>query len=236
MPISTKSKKTPSQRDKYTYKDLMSCKNNDGKVHFYATILDAQFPHKSFKSDKYVCSMKIADQSCNIEKSNGWVKHCTLVLFANKFEDLPISQKVGDIIRIHRATVGEYKGSKQFTANVFFNSSWAMFAPSVPKKSSIDIEFRPYQFFGKALSFDNSECKILRGLRKWANSSFENHTMLSDQFITRLSDLKGIQQDEKHFDFDLQVKVLQMVKLDDYTSECRVIDDSNEIWHVQVLN
>ena len=27
-----------------------------------------------------------------------------------------------------------------------------------------------------------------------------------------------------------------MLKLDDYTSECRVIDQSNEIWHVQVLN
>ena len=60
--------------------------------------------------------------------------------------------------------------------------------------------------------------------------------MLSDQFITNLSDLNSIQQDERHFDFDLQVKVLQMLKLDDYTSECRVIDQSNEIWHVQVLN
>ena len=60
--------------------------------------------------------------------------------------------------------------------------------------------------------------------------------MLSDQFITNLSDLKSIQQDDRHIDFDLQVKVLQMLKLDDYTSECRVIDESNEIWHVQVLN
>ena len=34
----------------------------------------------------------------------------------------------------------------------------------------------------------------------------------------------------------MQVKVLQMLKLDDYTSECRVIDQSNEIWHVQILN
>ena len=99
--------------------------------------------------------------------------------------------------------MGEYKGQKQFTANIFFNSSWAIFAPSVPKKSSIDVEFRPYQFFGKALSFDNLELKILRNLRKWVSSSFENHSMLSDQFITNLSDLKSIQQDDRHFDFDL---------------------------------
>ena len=97
----------------YEYQDLDSCKQGTDKVHFYAVILDAQFPHKSFKSDKYVCSMKIADASCKIRHiDGGLVNHSTLVLFANKFEDLPISQRVGDIIRIHRATVGEYKDQK----------------------------------------------------------------------------------------------------------------------------
>jgi hypothetical protein len=94
----------------YNYSDLGSCQPGADKVHFYAVILDAQFPHKSFKSDKYVCSMKIADASCSISNRDvGLVNHTSLVLFANKFEDLPISQRVGDIIRVHRATVGEYK-------------------------------------------------------------------------------------------------------------------------------
>tara|TARA_B110000285_G_C14872199_1_gene489764 strand:+ start:301 stop:468 length:168 start_codon:yes stop_codon:yes gene_type:complete len=54
--------------------------------------------------------MKIADASCSISnRDGGLVNHTSLVLFANKFEDLPISQRVGDIIRVHRATVGEYK-------------------------------------------------------------------------------------------------------------------------------
>jgi hypothetical protein len=79
-----------SRKGPYVYSELDKCSTIE-KVHFYATILDAQFPHKSFKSDKYVCSMKIADPSCIIDKTNGWVSHCTLVLFANKFEDLPIS-------------------------------------------------------------------------------------------------------------------------------------------------
>ena len=78
--------------------------------------------------------MKIADDSCKIGMRDGFVSHSSLVLFANKFEDLPISQRVGDIIRIHRASVGEYKDQKQFTANIFFNSSWAIFSPSVDKK------------------------------------------------------------------------------------------------------
>ena len=73
--------------------------------------MDATFPHKSFKSDRFVCSIKIADSSLPIGP-DGVIQHCTLVLFAKRFEDLPISQRIGDIIRIHRATVGTYKNVK----------------------------------------------------------------------------------------------------------------------------
>jgi len=34
---------------------------------------------------------------------------------------------------VHRAHVQEYKGIKQFSANIFFNSSWALFSPLTPK-------------------------------------------------------------------------------------------------------
>ena len=103
-------KAKPSIPSKFDYRDLNSYKPGADKIHFYAVILDAQFPHKSFKSEKYVCALKIADPSCNIDKKEeGTVDFCTLVMFANKFEDLPISQRVGDIIRVHRAQVGIYK-------------------------------------------------------------------------------------------------------------------------------
>lgn len=42
--------------------------------------------------------------------------------------------------------------------------------------------------------------------------------------------------DGKHFDFDLQVKIIQMFRVDDYQSEIRVIDESGEIWHSSVYN
>jgi len=43
--------------------------------------------------------------------------------------------------------------------------------------------------------------------------------------------LEAIQKDEKHFDFDLQVKVIQMFVVDAYTAEIRVIDETSQIWH-----
>jgi len=33
-------------------------------------------------------------------------------MFAKRYEDLPITQRVGDIIRVHRAYAGQYKGVK----------------------------------------------------------------------------------------------------------------------------
>jgi hypothetical protein len=57
--------------------------------------------------------------------------------------------------------------------------------------------------------------------------------VLSSKFITKLSDVPkvGEAKDGKFYDFDLQVKIVQLFKLDDYQSEIRVIDESGQIWH-----
>jgi hypothetical protein len=64
-----------------------------------------------------------------------------VVFFGNKFEDLPVTQRVGDIIRVHRATLTEYRGSKYFTANVCYNSSWALFSPLEPREANSGLGF-----------------------------------------------------------------------------------------------
>ena len=115
-------------RDKkrsYVYKSLDKCEIGDN-VNFYGVVLDATFPHQSFKSKKYLTTFKVVDSSCRID-SQGVMDYISIVFFADKFEDLPICQRVGDLIRVHRATVATYKDRKQLTANVCFNSSWALF-------------------------------------------------------------------------------------------------------------
>ena len=96
-----------NKRNDYVYTSLKDCNiahDHDDKYNFYAAALDAAFPHKSFKSERYICSIKIADPDQAFDKE-GVVEYCTLMLFAKKFEDLPICQRVGDIIRVHRATM-----------------------------------------------------------------------------------------------------------------------------------
>jgi hypothetical protein len=79
-----------NKRGEYTYTPLKDCKlGSDDTFHFYAVVLDASFPHKSFKSDKFICQLKIADPNSSFDKE-GVVEHCSLMFFAKKFEDLPI--------------------------------------------------------------------------------------------------------------------------------------------------
>jgi hypothetical protein len=153
--------------------------------------------------------MKIADQSCSISK-DGEVEYVSLCLFAHKFDDLPICQRIGDIIRIHRASVGFYSNRKQLTANIFFNSSWALFSgqshleaskqevKDEAEESKVTVssksvqEFYPNYFYGKQFNFDHSETKLIKALRKWTAASFEKKQMLSTAFITRLENVPKV--------------------------------------------
>lgn len=139
-------------------------------------MLDATFPHKSFKSDKYVCTFKIADPTSKV--NDGILDFVSVVFFAKKFEDLPVSQNIGEIIRIHRATVGQYKGSLQLTVNICFNSSWALFAPADPNKKSV-AQMGPISFFGNSMHTESADLKIVQNLRKWTQVVFVKNQVLS---------------------------------------------------------
>ena len=143
-------------------------------MNVYGVVLDATFPHKSFKSEKYICSFKIADMSSPVDK-NGIVKHTSVVFLAKRFDDMPVCQRIGEIIRIHRTTVGTFKDNIQLAVNMFFNSSWAMFPPffvadetKKTKKLKLD-EIVPLAFSGKAMSTNLKEQKTLNALRQWTS-------------------------------------------------------------------
>jgi len=75
--------------------------------HIYAVIVDASFPYKTNK-DKYICSLKVVDPSLNLKREKGTgdaSDYATLILYAKRFEDLPIVTRIGDVIRVHRATL-----------------------------------------------------------------------------------------------------------------------------------
>jgi hypothetical protein len=188
-------------------------------------------------------TLKLADLSSRFN-NEGVVDYVSCVFFAHQFEDLPCVQNIGDIIRVHRADVGTYKEHKQLTANISFNSSWALFPSQFTAKTkamALAEEFNPSEFFGKSCQV--AEHKLIRSLRKWVKDNFMEKDVLSSQYIVPLDKVAeygaAVEYDKGKFkfnDFDLQVKVVQLFKIDKYQSEMRVIDQTNQIWHVNTFN
>ena len=101
-------------------------------------------------------------------------------------------------------------------------------------------EFYPFTFSGKSFTFELAERKTIKTLRDWKNQLFDKSPVITSQYITQLSDVPnvGAKNNERDYfpNFDLQVKIIQLFKIDEYSTQIRVIDSSNEIWFCQILN
>ena len=183
--------------------------------------------------------MKVVDPSLHIKNQKGTgdaSDYANVVLYAKSFEDLPIIHRIGDIIRVHRAQVGLYNKQRQFNANVFYNSSWALF--STDKQSAIQEiqgsesknENTPFAHSGKKFTFEKHEAAIVANMRKWANQYFGQYNVITSDMFTPLNKVQG-----KQNDFDVVAKILQVFDLDEYTNELKIRDQSGQTWYVLAL-
>lgn len=183
----------------------------DQQVNIYGVIIDAAYPVQSNKG-KWICSLKVIDGSCNSEGDERVKDYdfAVIIIYATRFEECPIVRQIGDIIRVHRATVKEYKGRRQFHVNVNFNAAWSLFetnpkhALKSGKDSHSDTEMRdeagedgeggvgltdydPYKYSSKNYSLDMSVHKMtLKSLRKWAIGYFANNMKIHISLFTPL--------------------------------------------------
>ncbi len=200
--------------------------NNGRDQSFYAAIIDASFPHKASK-DKFVCSLKIVDPSLHIKSAKGTgdgSDYATLVLYAKRFEDLPIVARLGDIIRVHRTEcLRLYENHKQFNANLYFNSSWALF-------QSEGNDTNPYAYSGKKFVNEKHETALLSNLKKWSHQYFSNYQVITSDMYTPLN---KVQSEKK--DFDVVAKIVHIHDMDEYTNELRLKDASGQTWNTLAL-
>lgn len=195
--------------------------------HVYGVVIDATFPYKT-NQDRYICSLKIVDPSLYIKSQKGSgdaSDFATLVLYAKRFEDLPIITRLGDIIRVHRATLRLYNGQRQFNANIFYSSSWALF-------SQDGADHKALGHSGKHYSFEKSESAVLANTRKWAQGYFGQYNVISGDMHVQLAKASA-----QKGDFDVVAKVSQVFELDEYTNELRLRDASSgaQSWNVLAL-
>ena len=146
-------------------------------MNFYAVILDASFPYKT-TDDKWVCHLKIVDQTLNVKPNQE--DFAIVLMQARRFEDLPICQRVGDIIRCHRADFFMARqGEDRFLKlNMTYNSSWALFsaddivAPEVEDENE-DWQYKPYAYSGWNYTIEKNDRKVLENIRQWSKKYFQ---------------------------------------------------------------
>ena len=145
---------------------------------------------------------------------------------ARRFEDLPICQRVGDIIRCHRAEFSDRDGQVFFKMNMAFSSSWSLFsadkevAPEVEEQEE-DWNYTPYAFSSRTYTFENNDRKLLDNIRPWNKTYFSQNEVLVDVMYTQLKEAK-----EEDGDFNVLGKITQVVHRDNWMSDIRITDKS----------
>jgi len=147
------------------------------------------------RAGRFVCSLKVIDPKLNKE-------HAQVVIYASRFEDLPIVHRLGDIIRIHRANLRPYNGLRQFNVNVYFKSSWALYSSDKQSPLGSSHGDAPYAFSGKRATQEKQDVAIQQTLRKWALGFFGQNN-IGDKKVTALKSAA-----KASGDFDVVAKIL----------------------------
>ena len=160
-----------------------------------------------------------------------------VVFFAKSFEDLPIIQRIGDIVRVHRAKFQHYNDAKQLNVNMYYRSSWCLFighdneAPLEPKVENEDgtnnyFSYTPYNFSGKSFTQEAHESKILKDLKKWSKDYFSKNFVV--QHDIKKSEIDKALKDQK--DFDLLAKITELKDHDQYSNSVTFNDSTGQTW------
>ena len=215
--------KTKGQRYEYTELGKVSVTSSDTH-HVYGVIVDATFPYKT-NSEKFICSLKIVDPTLNGKE------FATVVIYAKKFENLPIVHRLGDVIRLHRASLRLYKGHRQFNVTTHWHGSWALFSTdaknALGQPQSADV---PSSFSGQRSTFEKHEQAILSNLKKWSQSYFAANDAVPADRLRPLNKCKG-----STGDFDVNARITNIHELDEFTNELRLRDTTNSTWHTIAL-
>lgn len=222
--------KSKPSSTKYEYVELSkaSLATTDA-CDFYGVIIDATFPYKREKN--FICSLKVIDPTLN--PKTGSQPYATVVIYAQRFEDLPIVHRVGDIIRIHRAMLRLWQGKRQFNLNMYMNGSWVLYSSEKVAPLGQVVNDAPYAYSGKKSTQEPQDQAIVKTLKTWTNKFFSSNDVIDGKTATQLTKLSQAKKPTK--DFDVVAKVLQVFQLDDYTNELKLKDASGATYYTLAL-
>ena len=162
---------------KYEYVELSKASlASSDSCNFYGVIIDATFPYKRDKF--FICSLKVIDPTLNPKISAQ--NYATVVIYAYRFEDLPIVHRIGDIIRIHRAKLRIHNNKRQFNVNMYYVGSWVLYSSEKTSPLGHVVTDAPYAYSGKKSTQEPQDLAIVKTLKKWTNTFFMQNNVVQD--------------------------------------------------------
>lgn len=138
------------------------------------------------------------------------------------------------MIRCHRAEYTNREGQIYLKLNLMYNSAWSLFsadkevAPEV-EDQDFDFTYTPYAWSGYTYTFENIDRKSLDSIRTWNKKYFSDNKVIIDEMYTPLDEAE-----QEDGDFNILGKITQVVHRDNYMSDVRIQDKSNETWFATV--
>ena len=176
-----------------------------------------------------MCSLKIVDASLNASTKGS--NFAQVVIYSKRFEDLPIVLRLGDIIRLHRASLRMYNDNRQFNVSVQWTGAWALFSTDKTNYlGAATSDFAPFLWSGKRFSMEKSETATLTNMRKWANSYWSSNDGVTKDMYKALGTAK-----KQQADFDVVAKIVGIHEMDAYTNELKLKDGSGSVWYTLAL-
>jgi hypothetical protein len=217
--------------NRYDYTELGKCSLSSAEEqHVYGVIIDSSFPYKT-NSSKYVCSLKIVDPTLNTSGSKGG-DYASVVMYAKRFEDLPIVLRAGDIIRLHRASLRIYNNRRQFNLSMNWTSSWALFSTDkAPVVGGSAGDFAPVSHSGSSPTMEKQDHTMIGNLRKWAQTHFGSNDVITKDMHVPLAKAKN-----QSADFDVCAKIVGIHEMDAYTNELKLRDNATgSTWYTMAI-
>lgn len=220
-----RSKKKTTEYSYHKLNDLV--RKEIDRINIYAAILDCSGIYYSKTAGKYICTVKLVDETVN-PLSSGRLQFVTATMFAGLASRLPQPSMIGSILRIHRGQTKKNRGDFQLNCDVNIKGAWTLFDP---KDSVIPIDKS-----SKTHTFTAKDKQRLKKIRDFANDYFEEN----EQASTTLE--QGGKQPTKEFDttcYVLNIKskgIMTRILLCDMTKVVKLDILSSRASHLSPLS
>ena len=171
-------------------------KSEKDRVNVYAVVMDCSAPYFMKSTGKYLCTMKLVDDTMYPGEGKKAPEFISVTIFAKTAADIPKPAKIGTIIRLHRAQSKKHKNAIQLNCDVNIKGAWVIFDP-LDGVSPVDHSAR-------AFTFNETDKKMLKNLRTFTKDYFGKHELSAVTLKQAAS--------KKPTDFDVLCLVLAIKK------------------------